>query len=229
MLPKNYFSVFSYVVDGQAIAIKLSKQITQRTNGIKAAVTKYNSSLSSLEDWIEGLPAELQFDEAKDPGSQLYSHLNCQPSNDDTPFTVKRAAIDLHNFLERCKEEQELLLLEVERLIKFYVGRKEELESYLVEHSGDQPKLIRGLIVIARKEVNEINNMLCSLGSMLFEYLTAESIKKIPNVKIESEHASCELDIMDIFEVTSTEENDEHESDLLEFSDDSDCDHDDLK
>lgn len=223
-----FFYIFC-TVDGQAIAIKLSKQITQRTNAIKATVTKYNASLNALEDWIEDLLAEIQFEEAKDPGSQLYCHLYLQPSNDNIPFTVKRAAIDLHNFLERCKEEQELLVVEVERLFNHYVGKKDELEAYVAGHSGDQPKLITGVIAIVKKELVEINNILCSIGSVLSDYLTVESINKIPNGKIEAEHASCELCIVDDFEITSssTDEVEEEESVLLEFSDDdSDCDHD---
>ncbi|XP_028415964.1 uncharacterized protein LOC114539523 [Dendronephthya gigantea] len=83
--------------DGQAIAVKLSKQISQRTNAIKAAVTRYNASLNSLEDWIQELPAEMQFEEAKDPNSVIYSHLNHQQTNDTVPSAVKRAAIDSHN------------------------------------------------------------------------------------------------------------------------------------
>lgn len=37
---------------------------------MKATITKYNASLSSLQDWVETLPQELQFDQAKDTVQQ---------------------------------------------------------------------------------------------------------------------------------------------------------------
>ena len=39
------FSLYS--LDGQAIATKVSKQITQRTNSLKVAVEKYNAALAA--------------------------------------------------------------------------------------------------------------------------------------------------------------------------------------
>lgn len=65
-------------VDGQTIALKLSKQITRKTNAIKSVVMKYNASLTALQDCVDGLPKELQFDEAKDAESSLYSSFSTQ-------------------------------------------------------------------------------------------------------------------------------------------------------
>ena len=115
---------------------QIIKKKTVNTNAIKAAVTKYNASLNALEDLVQDLPEEMQFDEAKDPQSQLYSHLHHEPTNDNIPFAIKRSAIDLHQFLQRCKEEQELLIQEVERLIKHFITRKEKLNAYVAGHSG---------------------------------------------------------------------------------------------
>lgn len=42
-------------VDGQDIATKLSKQITQRTNSIRSSVVKYNAGLAFWNDQFEGL------------------------------------------------------------------------------------------------------------------------------------------------------------------------------
>ena len=47
----------------------------------------------------------------KDPESVLYSSV-CEDETKDVPLTVKRSAIDLQCFLERCKEEQMFLLKE---------------------------------------------------------------------------------------------------------------------
>ena len=182
-------------IDGQAIAIKLSKQITQRTNAIKTALGKYNASLKSLEDWIEGLPKEIDFDEAKDPGSQLYGDFKSPAGqNQDTvPFTVKRSAIDLHNFLQRCGEERELLEIEVERLINYYLNQKQELESYGRELTEPRTKLMRGAVARFNKEIVNLNNTLYSLACLLADYLPEASKKKLPSFKVEAEHSLCPL------------------------------------
>lgn len=193
---------------------------------MKATITKYNASLSSLQDWVETLPQELQFDQAKDPESVLYCHFNRRPSNNDIPFAIKRTAIDLHNFLERCKEEQKLLLLEVERLFNHYFGEKEKLETYIAQHPGDHSRLMRGINVLIKKKLCEINNMLYWSGSILLDYLSTETISKLPNSKTESGHmGSSEFSAVEFAEITYNNETNEDEQILLDFSDDdSDCD-----
>ena len=204
-----------------------------KTNKIKAAVTKYNASLNALEDLVQDLPEEMQFDEAKDPQSQLYSHLHHEPTSDNIPFAIKRSAIDLHQFLQRCKEEQELLIQEVERLFKHFITRKEKLNAYVAGHSGQQPKAVAGAICIARKELVEINNTLCALYSKLSEYLTHERLDILPihERKVEAEHAlfkSITTDVETMLGSELVETELEEEPELLDFSDnDSDSDHED--
>ena len=97
----------------------LSRVITQMTNSIKVAVTKYNAALSFWKNRVEGLPEAMKFDEMKDSESPIYEHFRAASSTmDEVPFVVKRNAIDLHNYVERCKEENEYLNDEMVRLIK---------------------------------------------------------------------------------------------------------------
>ena len=98
---------------------------------------------------MEGLPNEIDFDEAKEPESQLYGGFNIETVQHTVPFTVKRTTIDLHNFVERCKEEQEMLGREVEKLISHYQSKEEELESFITQHSGSQPKFVRGAVAVS--------------------------------------------------------------------------------
>lgn len=214
----------SCVSDGQAIAVKLSKQITQRTNSIKTTIAKYNASLKSLEDWIEGLPRKIEFDEAKDPRSQLYCDFNFQTNKDTVPFTAKRSAIELHNFLERCKEEQEMLEMETERLVQYYLDKKQELESYINVNGEVQSKILRGTVANFKKDLININNALYSLKHMLNDYLTEASKSKLPFFKIEAEHALSILRptniIEDTLEIeTSSVDNETDCESLLQFSD----------
>ena len=117
---------------------------------------------------MDGLPNEIDFDKAKEPDSQLYSALNMETVQDSVPFMVKRSAIDLHNFLERCKEAQELLDTEVEKLISHYESKREELESFITEHSEISTKVVKlGAVGVFRKNVVNVNNTLYLLESAL--------------------------------------------------------------
>ena len=143
---------------------------------------------------MEGLPNEIDFDEAKEPESQLYGAFNMETVQDNVPFTVKRTAIDLHNFVERCKdEEEEMLGKEVEKLISQYQSKKEELESFITQHSGIQPKFIKGAVAVFKKELVTLNNTLYLLGGMLSDYLTEEIKSKLPTSVTVAEHASSPL------------------------------------
>lgn len=210
------------VIDGQAIAIKLSKQITQKTNAIKATITKYNASLKALEDWVQSLPEEIQFEQAKDPDSLLYSHLQNQPTNDNIPFTVKRSAIDLHCFLQRCKEEQELLGLEIERLFRYHLVKRKELVDYIAKHAHVQSNFARGAVAIATKQLDEINNTLFKLCSDL----PGHSNEERPFSAIAAEHALLKHFVINDSEtVTDESVHDQlEEEESLDFSDDSDSD-----
>ena len=189
-----------------------------------------------MEDWVQDLPEEIQFDEAKDSQSQLYSHLHHEPTNDNIPFAIKRSAIDLHLFLQRCKEEQEMLIKEVERLFNHFMARKEKLNAYVAAHSGDQPKAVTGAIFMASNELVEINNTLCVLSFKLSEYLTQERLNILPvhESKVEAEHALFKSIVADDVETMQGHElleiEREEELELLDFSDnDSDSDHEDQK
>jgi hypothetical protein len=216
------------VIDGQAIAIKLSKQITQKTNAIKATVTKYNASLDALEQWVRDLPTEITFEQAKDPNSQLYAHLHLQHTSDTIPFAVKRSAIDLHQFLLRCKGEQQLLILEVERLFKHYIEKKVELHT--ICKSVAETRLDTGAVAIAKKELAEINNMLFTLCSQLSMYSNVENVNSDVCAAIEAEHALLKPYAAYDADCETVDSSAEHSDDeeLLDLSDqDSDCEYED--
>ena len=119
-----------YSIDGQAIATKLSKQITQRTNFLKVAVEKYNASLGVWKDRVNGLHEELDFDTVKDPESEVLKEFGRNISNkDQVPYSVRRNIIDLHNFIERCKEEISYLDVKTVRLVNHHVTERARFEK----------------------------------------------------------------------------------------------------
>ena len=108
----------SCLSDGQQIATRLSRQITKVTNKMKLTMEKLNAATDSLRDYINHLPKRIIFDEISDPTSELFSDLDateiCNPAEASTkiPLYTKRKAIDLHLFLKRCEEEEQLLVAE---------------------------------------------------------------------------------------------------------------------
>ena len=100
-----------FSLDGQTIAIKLSKPITKVTDNMKKAIACHNA--------IPGA-ATLTFDAVKDPSSDLYANLQSPPSlTHVVPNSTRRTAIKLHCLKERCEEEIALLKTEMERLVAF--------------------------------------------------------------------------------------------------------------
>ncbi|XP_022809734.1 uncharacterized protein LOC111346726 [Stylophora pistillata] len=96
--------------DGQAIAIKLAKQI----NKVAKSVLK---TLSEVNGYLPNDVPQILYDDAKDPKSSIYSEF--QEEGDTVPALVRRQIIDhfcLHN---RCPEELELLKEEMNRLVSF--------------------------------------------------------------------------------------------------------------
>ena len=115
-----------YLSDGHQIATRLSRQITKVTNKMKLTMEKCNAATDSLRDYINGLPKRITFDKISDPTSELFSDLDtnetCNPVEASTkvPLYTKRKAIELHLFLKRCEEEEQLLVVERERLLSYY-------------------------------------------------------------------------------------------------------------
>ena len=93
---------------------------------MKLTMEKLNAATDSLRDYIIHLPKRITFDEISDPISELFSHLDateiCNPAEASTkiPLYTKRKAIDLHLFLKRCKEKEQPLAAEKERLLSYY-------------------------------------------------------------------------------------------------------------
>jgi hypothetical protein len=95
---------------------------------MKLTIEKCNATTDSLRDYINGLPERMTFDQVNDPKSELFSDLDsdeiCDPveASIQVPMYTKRKAVDLHLFLKRCEEEQQLLAVERERLLSYYTN-----------------------------------------------------------------------------------------------------------
>ena len=175
-----------YSLDGQAIATKVSKHITQRTNSLKVAVEKYNAALAAWKDRLNGLPEELDFDTMKDPECEVFQDFRGNISSEDqVPFFVRRNVIDLHNFIERCKEELSYLDVETLRLVHYHVAEKSRFEELVREYSGNTLVYFGGINCILEKRKYEVENRLYAIGSIFGDRLPVEVISTIPQVECE--------------------------------------------
>ena len=203
-------------VDGQDIAAKLSKQITQRTNSIRSSVVKYNAGLAFWNDQFEGLPEALQFDEVKDPESEFYLHFR-GASSGDIPLSVKRKVIDLHNFVCRCKEEINYLELEMKRLVLHYESEKTKFQAFIDEHDEDPSVSITGLKCLLQQRIYECDNKLSTLRSQFSIHLPDEILSDISDKEYKfMSMLECESD--KDFEIFDT--GDEFRADGDDFDDD---------
>ncbi|XP_028411455.1 uncharacterized protein LOC114534011 isoform X3 [Dendronephthya gigantea] len=220
--------LYSLAVEhGQAIAEKVSKQITQRTNSAKVVVEKYNASLAAWKDNVTGLPEELEFDKVKDPESDLYKDFRESTlSEDQVPYSVKKSAIDLHNFIERCKEETSYLKTEMCRLVTYHQTQKSSFLEWLKDNNDSSSTvLIRGIRCILQRKILEEENKLIVLGATFGNHLPDNVSSSIP--KIEWSHESTMPSTKHVFENLDQlddqrEQSEEQDDEILSILDSSD-------
>lgn len=96
--------------DGQAIAIKLSKQINK-------VVKSIHKTLSDVNGYVADDIPKILYENAKHPRSSIYSAV--QEEGVTVPALIKRQMIDLFCLQNRCQEELDLLKLEMNRPVSF--------------------------------------------------------------------------------------------------------------
>lgn len=141
-------NLICFYLDGQAIAVKLSKQITKATESMKKAIASHNA--------IQGA-STLSFDLAKDPSCELYANLqSCPHVEHVVPNATRRMAIELHCLRERCEEEINLVASEMNRLQAFYLKQNRILEAAmskeLATESADLTLGLNSLFLSKRAE-----------------------------------------------------------------------------
>lgn len=149
--------------DGQAIAIKLAKQIDK-------VVKSIHKTLSEINGCLPNDVPQILYDDAKDPKSSIYSEV--QEEGDTVPALVRRQIIDLFCLHNRCQEELELLKEEMNRLVSFLQNEirliDESVDAYLPY--TDNP-LNAGVIACLKKKrmihCNHISSLLLLWGGIL--------------------------------------------------------------
>ncbi|XP_078661810.1 uncharacterized protein LOC144905876 [Branchiostoma floridae x Branchiostoma belcheri] len=102
--------------DGQAIALKLSKQLTASSKKLAKAIQAYNGI--QWEPQSAQFPSTVAFEHASDPAWDMYQTLDTSMGEPGLPYSVKRRAIDAVSLRERASEEQEMVKAEMERVMQ---------------------------------------------------------------------------------------------------------------
>ena len=152
-------NLICFYLDGQAIAVKLSKQITKATESMRKTIASHNA--------IHGA-SSLNFDLVKDPSCELYANLqSCPHTEHVVPNATRRMAIELHCLRERCEEEIELVTSEMNRLQAFYLKQNSILDSAISEEATTEtPELKLGLNSLFLSKRAENGKQLQTLQSL---------------------------------------------------------------
>ena len=143
-------------------------------------MAKYNAALSAWKDQIEGMPTLMAFDDVKDPELPIYRHLKVETSErDKVPFAMKRSAIDLHNFIERCKEECQYIHVEAVRLVKHFQNMRTCYESCMSQQQEDATVHAKGLRCVVQMQILECDNKLHLLGLLLRDILPEDILSSL--------------------------------------------------
>ena len=136
-----------YFSDGQAIAIKLSKQIDKVVKSIHKTLSDVNGYLA------DDLP-QILYEDAKDPRSSIYSAV--QEEGDTLPALIRRQMIDLFCLQNRCQEELDLLNEETSCLVSFLQNQIKVIDESVdaLQPDTDTPFNAR-LIASLKKETND--------------------------------------------------------------------------
>ena len=167
---KCLFSFHLFTSDGQAIAIKLSKQINKVTDNMTKTIACHNA--------IHGAD-RLSFDVAKDPSSSVYANLqSSQLTTHVVPSATRRTVIELHCLKERCEEEIALLTSKMDHLISFFQKEINLLNTAIVNRVfGETSKWTIGLnsLLLSKKAeyVKNLHNL-----KRLWGQLIADSSEK---------------------------------------------------
>lgn len=150
--------------DGQALASRLSKQITRVTKDVNKDIAAYNEAKQSHSNHTH---TALTLDAVKDPDNDFWCEYLAAPTDEDcsVPFTVKRKAIDLCHLLDRSKEEQILLKSEMENTWSHYFQQHGKITDFLNSFINHENVLDveYGEAIFLHRKIFQIESMLIDL------------------------------------------------------------------
>ncbi|VDI65038.1 Hypothetical predicted protein [Mytilus galloprovincialis] len=126
---------------GQAVFIKLSKQLKCISKKIHKSIAAYNL----IGDSSDGLPEAINFDTVKDVESDIYNCMVDLEVVSEIPNTIKQEIIQVKCLIDRAIEEQTLLKQEMRSVTSWYKHQYQLVKVKLGEHltAGETAFLIK--------------------------------------------------------------------------------------
>ncbi|XP_035690811.1 uncharacterized protein LOC118425820 isoform X2 [Branchiostoma floridae] len=120
--------------DGQAISLKLARQLTTTNTKLQKTVDEYNAVATQWEPKHPNFPVSIQFREATDPSWQTYLCLDPNMLEEPgLPRSVQRRAIEHLNLLQRAEEEVEMVRQEMKDVFNHFQTERELVEAEIMK------------------------------------------------------------------------------------------------
>lgn len=135
---EHKYIYYIFVIDGQAIAIKLGNQVDR----VVASMHRNLAVLNGLTDTVTS------FDTVKNPLGEIYNNIAVvSGGKDDTPTFIVKKAVNLMYLKDRCKEELVLIKNEMATFSSFFLNQIQTIESFFVEDVNSEE--LKGLRCLA--------------------------------------------------------------------------------
>ena len=158
-------------VDGQKIAVRLSRRINIVSKQLKISLSKYNSDLNQM--------SQLTWEEVTDLTNSIYN--GCIFTTTEVPISLKAKAVQLYHQTNKAQEEILRLKEEMNCCAQHYITKYQLLCDRIkaLEHSEQNDNLhtaacISLLKFSTRKCYSELNSLTCFL-----QYTSLPELEKI--------------------------------------------------
>ena len=207
--------MFYILIDGQGIAIRLSKQVTRTNQQLKKHINGYNELSKIVAD------ATLTFDDVIKPDWIAEGSSHEQPNATGVPVSLKRQAIDLQLKIVRTYEEIEMLKRDMMRMMRFLGIEHESILKEMDKYRLLSDKYSRGVLTVLNQLVIQVEKELESCMSQFSDFITVELFpldhlkmyrSECLNAGIPDNHNEVmeECDLDDLEEEIDIEDDDDH-------------------
>lgn len=200
--------MYVHVLDGQKIAIRLSRRINIVSKQLKNTLSRYNSGLNNHQ--------QLTWEEATDLSNELYKGIIF--ASTEIPSSIKLQAVQQHQRVVRAKEEISWLKEEMNSVTEHYILKHQTISERIEElNSGFTGHLFtQGSLCLLKKYLKVTSLKLKSLQCFL-EYVSLPELVSTLQCMEAEEVVLMNFEDLDVSvrcsEVSHLEDSDEEDDD----------------
>ena len=199
------------ITDGQAIAKKLSKNISKETNKLRVHLEKYNAA--SLQ--VDPKYPMLMLTEILSPTCDLWMPTSYTSASMSVSTTARRDIIEAFLLLKRCEKELTLLKSDMSNVVSYWKSRENHTKNSLkkLTDEADQDLLYNsGCICLLKKHILEVQLILTKCISSFSSIVSPN----LPEWSVPSETANT-----DIYDSSDSSDSEDDDSSGEDFDSDS--------